>query len=735
MKSAFTVFAVACSIVGLRAAEFPEVFDSKVVLTKFAGSDLIKHPIGMTYTADGKLLAVESHTHLRPKNYDGPESDQILWLRDTDGDGKADRRSVFFGTNLRATMNIATHPKTGAIYVATKDGVIRLWDKNKNGVVDLYSAERIVYFHFDSKYLDNGYGCAGLSFDPEGNLIFGIGGILGAPYYIHGSDGTKFADQGEGGNVWKCTENGEKLERFATGFWNPFGICQTPEGQVFVTDNDPSSRPPSRLHHVIEGGDYGYQFRYGHSGQHPFISWDGELPGTLPMLSGTGDAPCDVLFHKGNLLVASWSDHRVEVYPLTWNKTHFSTERTTLLKGGIDFRPVGFARAENGDLYISDWIKGDYQLHGNGTIWRLQNWNPEQSHWNPATCESRENSDADSVDAWDFSRMISGQIPEVDMPPGKKQIFDLLSARFHNQPEGPDLIREALDSEQDSETLRLLALKWIADKQLEEFRPEVEAEILNPVSPKIFHAAITTKARIEGHGVMDTDIQKLVMAELDAKSPLARRAAFLLLDEREKVEIARLRKIYQSGDEEMRSGVALTLKNHEDTEGARAFAREIIEKDESAKVRSLASLADPDGPEVRSEDSLEIGEFLFHKHCATCHRVNGFGRKGGPDISKIGVRGKEHIIRSVVDPSAEISPQYETWKVKMGDGTERVGFVIGEKSGKHFYSDASGIEFIIDTSKMVDREHLPVSLMPPMLNEKMGEEDFQHLVDWLAQLK
>ena len=48
------------------------------------------------------------------------------------------------------------------------------------------------------------------------------------------------------------------------------------------------SCPPCRLIDVVMGGDYGYKFRYGRSGLHPYTAWNGEIPGTLPMVAGTG---------------------------------------------------------------------------------------------------------------------------------------------------------------------------------------------------------------------------------------------------------------------------------------------------------------------------------------------------------------------------------------------------------------------------------------------------------------
>ncbi len=84
--------------------------------------------------------------------------------------------------------------------------------------------------------------------------------------------------------------DGTEMTFWATGFWNPHASCIDAFGRLFTVDNDPDSRPPCRLLHVIRGGDYGYRFRNGRKGLHPFAAWNGELPGTLPMVAGTGEA-------------------------------------------------------------------------------------------------------------------------------------------------------------------------------------------------------------------------------------------------------------------------------------------------------------------------------------------------------------------------------------------------------------------------------------------------------------
>ena len=66
-------------------------------------------------------------------------------------------------------MDIAVHPKTGAVYVATRNEILRLWDRDGNGVADKGKIERrLVFLDTKGNYPHNGI--SGLSFDPEGNL-------------------------------------------------------------------------------------------------------------------------------------------------------------------------------------------------------------------------------------------------------------------------------------------------------------------------------------------------------------------------------------------------------------------------------------------------------------------------------------------------------------------------------------------------------------------------------------
>lgn len=353
----------------------PKVLDDRLAFELFAAEPQIVTPTGIAIDEKGRVLCIESHTHFRPNGYDGPAADRIQRYDDTDGDGKADKITTFHEGETY-TMNLAVY-HDGSVIVATRREVFRLRDKDDDGKAD----ERTTLVKLETKgdYPHNGL--SGFAFDYAGNIYFGFGENLGEPYTVIGSNGAKLTGGGEGGNVYRCGPGGEKLHQIATGFWNPFHLATDSFGRLFVVDNDPDARPPCRLLHVVEGGDYGFRFRLGRRGTHPFQAWNGEIPGTLPMVSGTGEAPSGVIAYEsdglpeeyfGNVLLTSWGEHRIERHVLVPRGASYGSKMTTIVQGGEDFRPVGIALAPDGSLYVSDWVKKDYNLHGHGRIWRLR---------------------------------------------------------------------------------------------------------------------------------------------------------------------------------------------------------------------------------------------------------------------------------------------------------------------------------------------------------------------------
>ncbi len=72
-------------------AVLPTVHDPRLKIELIAAEPDIVTPAGLAVDASGRVLVVESHTHFRPPDYEGPPADRIRMFEDADGDGRAER--------------------------------------------------------------------------------------------------------------------------------------------------------------------------------------------------------------------------------------------------------------------------------------------------------------------------------------------------------------------------------------------------------------------------------------------------------------------------------------------------------------------------------------------------------------------------------------------------------------------------------------------------------------------
>lgn len=117
-------------------------------------------------------------------------------------------------------------------------------------------------------------------------------------------------------------------------------------------------------------------------------------------------------------------------------------------------------------------------------------------------------------------------------------------------------------------------------------------------------------------------------------------------------------------------------------------------------------------------------------NCIGCHRLNGEGVALGSDLSDIGLRlDAASLLESLLDPSAIITPGYETWLVVDEEENEHVGALSRETAEAVMLRDAKNNEIVIPKARVRQRRQVPVSLMPAGLQQSLTVQDLVDL--WL----
>jgi len=570
-------------------------------------------PTGIDLDAQGNVWVVSCHTHFRPSNYQGPECDEILVF---DSHGK--NRRVFYN-KTKTTMQLLWG-SDGWLYVAQRDRILRIKDSDNDGIGD--TEESIAWLDTLADYPHNGL--SGMTWHTDGGLIFSLGENFGKDWTLRGSDGKSLLGRGEGG-VFHCTKEGTDLRRIAKGFWNPFGLWMRSDGVLFAAENDPGSRPPCRLLHVVEGGDYGFQYVYGSAPVHPFVCWNGELRGTLGMIHSSGEGPCAVVGLGSGVMIPSWSNHCIDYFPLRWQGATLEAQRIELLRGSDMFRPTGMVRKNDREYYFADWVSPSYELHGMGRLWKLQ-IDPDRADWlgdnvqqwpPEAQLAERLRSGLELSDAERSLKALFGWTQGSDSYladaalrhlgriardwsqaqwqalPNDRRVRAFAAMRKEDF-QNPRWV-QMLWSDPDPE-IRFEALRWIADGVWKEFLPEVQRMLEDPaLEYRLFEAALATMNTLKGNPSQGVTDAKMLVERITHPNTPARIAAYALRlapVEQEGLGIGVLKNLLDRHDPDLTREVVRSLALRKDPESQNVLAQ--IARDESVlepvRLDALAGL-------------------------------------------------------------------------------------------------------------------------------------------------
>ncbi|WP_019986877.1 PVC-type heme-binding CxxCH protein [Rudanella lutea] len=329
-------------------------------VTLFAADPLVAKPIQMNWDADGRLWVVSSTAYPHLKT--GEEAnDKIFVLEDTDGDGKADKSTIFAEGLLTPTGIL---PGDGGVYVANSTEILHFADTDGDGKAD--QRRRIV----------NGFGTADthhlihtFRWGPEGLLYFNQSIYIYS--HVETPSGIKRL---EGGGVWQMNPKKRELDVYAKGLVNPWGLQFDKWGQSFLTD-----------------GAGGEGINYAFPGA-TFVT----APGAARILRGLNPGQpkhsgLEVVSGRhmpdswqGTLITNDFRANRINRFKLEEQGSGYASRQLDdlLWTDNVAFRPVDISVGPDGAIYVADWYNpiiqhGEVDFHDprrdqeHGRIWRI----------------------------------------------------------------------------------------------------------------------------------------------------------------------------------------------------------------------------------------------------------------------------------------------------------------------------------------------------------------------------
>lgn len=383
-----------------RSVEFAldgiEVLDDRLQLTLFASEPMMMNPTNMDIDDRGRVWITEAYNYrnqLNPKNPVKAEGDRILILEDTDGDGQADKSTVFYqGTDINAALGIAVFGNK--VFVSVSPNVFVFTDENGDDVPD---KKEVLFTGVGGVQHD--HGMHAFTFGPDGKLYFNYGNEGKG---LHHADETPILDPlgrpvtsetapYQEGMVFRCDPDGSNPEVLAWNFRNNYELAVDSYGRMWQSDNDDDGNRSTRINFVMDYGNYGFKDEMTKSDwrtrrinmedsvwqQH----WHLNDPGVVPnLVQNYAGSPTGILVYEGKLLPAEYQNqvihadagpNVIRMYPVQAAGAGFTGEVKPILDGNKRdnwFRPSDVTVAPDGSIFISDWYDPGVGGHAVGDL-------------------------------------------------------------------------------------------------------------------------------------------------------------------------------------------------------------------------------------------------------------------------------------------------------------------------------------------------------------------------------
>nr|MBA3777082.1 sorbosone dehydrogenase [Betaproteobacteria bacterium] len=201
----------------------------------WASDPLMAKPIQMNWDAKGRLWVASSSQYPQIKPGEAP-ADKVIVLEDTNNDGAADKSTVFADALLIPT---GVEPGDGGAYVANSTEVLHLKDSDGDGKAD---QRRVVLSGFGTE--DTHHIIHTFRWGLDGRLYFNQSLYINS--HVETPHGVRRL---KGSGVWRFRPETVSLDIFSRGMVNPWGHAFDDWGQSFFTDGAGAGG----IHYVFPG--------------------------------------------------------------------------------------------------------------------------------------------------------------------------------------------------------------------------------------------------------------------------------------------------------------------------------------------------------------------------------------------------------------------------------------------------------------------------------------------------
>ncbi|MEC3878185.1 PVC-type heme-binding CxxCH protein [Parapedobacter sp. 10938] len=329
-------------------------------LKLFASEPDIVNPIAMSWDEKGRLWIIEAMDY--PNNFvelEGEANDRVKICEDTDGDGVADKFTVFAdGLNIATSFTFAND----GIILSMAPHFIFLKDTDGDDVADLRDTVMTGWNKNDTHA-----GPSNLQYGFD-NKIWGVTGYAGFNGYI---DGKRLAF---GQGVYHFNPDGTDFEFLATTSNNTWGLGMTEDNNVFIsTANNTHSAYYSMPEQLV-------QRRLRNDDERHPVNAVQKVDGHYEVHAMTPNLrQVDVV--GGFTAAAGHHFYTARDYPQSyWNRTAFVTEPTVRLVHNAIIEPdgAGFKEHDGWNLAVSsdEWFGPIHTEVGpDGAVWILDWYN------------------------------------------------------------------------------------------------------------------------------------------------------------------------------------------------------------------------------------------------------------------------------------------------------------------------------------------------------------------------